>query len=68
MQYDEGFVRSSGDNWTDAKIAEEIEDIGFDAEIVEQSEVDDVHLRIYGWVKCTAFQSRTDAMLQARRR
>ncbi|ORX39136.1 E1-E2 ATPase-domain-containing protein [Kockovaella imperatae] len=48
VEYDESYVRESGECWTDAKIAEEIEDIGFEAEVVEQSEVDDVQLRIYG--------------------
>lgn len=48
VEYDEHFVDPKGLHWTDARIAEEIEDIGFDAEVVERSEVDEVELRIYG--------------------
>jgi Cu+-exporting ATPase len=48
VEYDEGFLDGHGRAWTDARIAEEIEDIGFDAEVVEKSEVDEVELRVYG--------------------
>lgn len=34
--------------WTDDKIAEEIEDIGFEAEVLEKSEIVEVALRVYG--------------------
>lgn len=48
MEYDPEFVRSDGKCWNDAMIAEEIEDIGFDAQVVEKSEVQQVELRVYG--------------------
>jgi Cu+-exporting ATPase len=48
VEYDDTFVDSHGRGWTDAKIAEEIDDIGFEAEVVERSEVDEVELRVYG--------------------
>ena len=48
VEYDEDYVGTSGEKWTDAKIAEEIEDVGFDAEVVEVSETNEVELRIYG--------------------
>lgn len=50
VEYDPDFVDDKGAGWTDAKIAEEIEDIGFEAEVVERSEVQAVELRVYGWV------------------
>jgi Cu+-exporting ATPase len=50
VEYDEEFVDHKGDRWSDAKIAEEIEDIGFEAEVVERSEIQTVELRIYGYV------------------
>lgn len=34
--------------WDDARIAEEVEDIGFEASVVEISEIQDVELRVYG--------------------
>jgi hypothetical protein len=59
VEYEENFVDASGKKWTEANIAEEIEDIGFEAEVVERSEVQQVELRIYGWVsRC---QNRADA-------
>lgn len=48
VEYDEEYVGPDGEKWTDAKIAEEIEDVGFDAEVVEVSETNEVELRIYG--------------------
>ncbi|WWD21309.1 hypothetical protein CI109_105793 [Kwoniella shandongensis] len=48
VEYDETFVDASGQSWNDARIAEEIEDIGFEATVVEKSEVDEVELRVYG--------------------
>lgn len=48
VEYDEDYVNDKSEGWTDAKIAEEIEDIGFDAEVVERSEVAEVELRVYG--------------------
>jgi Cu+-exporting ATPase len=51
VEYDEDFVGPSGKRWTEANIAEEIEDIGFEAEVVERSEVQKVELRIYGSVQ-----------------
>ncbi|WRT69073.1 uncharacterized protein IL334_006056 [Kwoniella shivajii] len=48
VEYDESFVDSQGNKWDDARIAEEIEDIGFEATVVEKSEVDEVELRVYG--------------------
>lgn len=41
---------AKGVPWSDAKIAEEIEDIGFEAEVMEKSEIDEVELRVYGYV------------------
>ena len=48
IEYEEDWVGPAGETWSEAKIAEEVEDIGFDAEIVEKSEVEDVELRVYG--------------------
>lgn len=48
VEYDENFVKTDGEHWTDGKIAEEIEDIGFEATVVEKSEVEEVELRVYG--------------------
>ncbi|WVQ93212.1 hypothetical protein IAU59_000276 [Kwoniella sp. CBS 9459] len=48
VEYDEDFIDPSGLKWDDARIAEEIEDIGFEATVVEKSEVDEVELRVYG--------------------
>ncbi|WVQ85043.1 hypothetical protein IAT38_007207 [Cryptococcus sp. DSM 104549] len=39
---------NKGEGWSDSKIAEEIENIGFEATVVEKSEVDEVELRVYG--------------------
>lgn len=50
VEYDEEYVNQYGEKWTDKKIADEIEDIGFDAEVVERSEVVEVELRVYGYV------------------
>ena len=51
VEYDEDYVNEYGERWTDKKIADEIEDVGFDAEIVEKSEVAHVELRDYGYVR-----------------
>lgn len=48
VEYDPDYVDSKGAKWDDARIAEEIEDVGFDAAVVEQSEIQQVELRIYG--------------------
>lgn len=48
VEYDENFVKADGEHWTDDKVAEEIEDIGFEATVVEKSEVEEVELHIYG--------------------
>lgn len=52
VEYDgdlmEGDVEKQEPKWTPAKIAEEIEDVGFEANLVEKSEIDEVELRIYG--------------------
>ena len=48
MEYDPEWAGPDGSGWTDAKVAEEIEAIGFDAEVVEVSEEDEVELRVYG--------------------
>lgn len=48
VEYDPEWVDQYGVKWTDAKVREEIEDIGFEAEIVEVSEEDEVELRVYG--------------------
>lgn len=48
VEYDEDYVDPKGLKWDDKRIAEEIEDIGFEAEVVEKSEVDEVELRVYG--------------------
>ena len=48
VEYEEDFKDDKGLAWNDSRIAEEIEDIGFEAEVVEKSEVDTVELRVYG--------------------
>jgi Cu+-exporting ATPase len=48
VEYDPEFVDAKGARWDDARIASEIEDVGFDAAVVEQSEVQEVELRVYG--------------------
>jgi Cu+-exporting ATPase len=49
VEYDPDLLGENGQaKWNDAKIAEEVEDIGFDAEVVEVSEEDEVELRVYG--------------------
>ena len=48
VEYDEDYLNDKGEGWSDKKVAEEIEDIGFDAEVVERSEVAEVELRVYG--------------------
>jgi len=50
VEYDGDYVNEYGEAWTDKKIADEIEDVGFDAEIVEKSEIAAVELRVYGYV------------------
>lgn len=62
VEYEEDFKDGKGMGWDDARIAEEIEDIGFEAEVVEKSEVDTVELRVYGWV-ITRFALFPQAML-----
>jgi Cu+-exporting ATPase len=42
------YVDDKGKAWDEARIAEEVEDVGFDAEVVEQGEIKQVELRIYG--------------------
>ena len=49
IEYDEDFTDLKGEKWSDARVAEEIEDIGFEAEVLERSEVDEVELRVYGY-------------------
>lgn len=48
VEYDALWTDDKGAFWTDAKVAEEIEDVGFDAEVVERSEVSSVDLLVYG--------------------
>lgn len=48
VEYDPGFIDDKGMPWNDARIAEEIEDIGFDAEVVELGAEAAVDLLIYG--------------------
>lgn len=48
VEYDEDYVNDKLEGWTEKKVADEIEDIGFDAEVVERSEVAHVELRVYG--------------------
>lgn len=48
VEYDAEYVDAKGEAWTDAKIAEEVEDVGFDAEVVERSAIVDVELLVYG--------------------
>jgi Cu+-exporting ATPase len=50
VEYDGDYVNEYGEGWTEKKIADEIEDVGFDAEIVEKSEIASVELRVYGYV------------------
>jgi Cu+-exporting ATPase len=48
VEYDTSYTDTKGEIWTDAKVAEEIEDIGFDAEVVERSAIANVDLLVYG--------------------
>ena len=48
VEYDEGFVAEDGTRWDSARVAEEIEDCGFDAEVVERGRSQNVELRVYG--------------------
>jgi Cu+-exporting ATPase len=48
IEYDADYVDDKGKAWDEARIAEEVEDVGFDAEVVEQGEIKQVELRIYG--------------------
>ncbi|ORY33109.1 E1-E2 ATPase-domain-containing protein [Naematelia encephala] len=48
VEFDEDWVDAKGAGWDEARIKEEVEDIGFDAEVVERSEIDEVELRVYG--------------------
>lgn len=48
IEYDEDFVDAKGAQWTEAKIAEEIEDCGFEAQLVDRTEDAQVELRVYG--------------------
>lgn len=48
VEYDADFKDGKGLKWDESRIAEEVEDIGFEASVVEQSEVQDVELRVYG--------------------
>lgn len=51
VEYDPEYIDDKGQHWNDARIAEEIEDIGFDAEVVEVSAESAVDLLIYGYVR-----------------
>jgi Cu+-exporting ATPase len=53
VEYDGDYVNEYGEGWTEKKIADEIEDVGFDAEIVEKSEIVSVELRVYGYVSAS---------------
>lgn len=52
VEYDESFCEGDAESqkpkWDPAKIAEEIEDVGFEADVVEKSEFEQVELRLYG--------------------
>lgn len=48
VEYDPEYVDAKGEHWTEARIAEEIEDVGFDAEVVEKSAIVGVELQVYG--------------------
>lgn len=48
VEYDPEFVDAKGEGWSDAKVAEEVEDVGFDAEVVERSAIVRVELMVYG--------------------
>lgn len=48
VEYDEDYLNDKGEGWSEKKVADEIEDIGFEAEVVERSEVVEVELRVYG--------------------
>ena len=50
------------DQWTPEKLASEIEDIGFEAEVIEESQEDQVHLRIYG-MTCASCSSTIEREL-----
>jgi len=61
VEYDGNYVNEYGEHWTDKKIADEVEDVGFDAEIVEKSEVAHIELRVYGYVYIRGVQLGADA-------
>lgn len=48
VEYNPDYIDDKGQPWSDARVAEEIEDIGFDAEVVEVSAEAAVDLLIYG--------------------
>lgn len=48
VEYNPDYIDDKGLHWNDARIAEEIEDIGFDAEVVELGAEAAVDLLIYG--------------------
>jgi Cu+-exporting ATPase len=48
VEYDEGFVADDGSRWDPARIAEEIEDCGFEAQVVQRGQSQSVELRVYG--------------------
>lgn len=50
VEYDDEFVAEDGTRWDSARVAEEIEDCGFDAEVVERGQSQTVELRVYGSV------------------
>jgi Cu+-exporting ATPase len=60
VEYDGDYVNEYGEHWTDKKIADEVEDVGFDAEIVEKSEVAHIELRVYGYVYHKRGESSAD--------
>lgn len=50
VEYEADFVGEDGSKWDSAKIAEEIEDCGFEAEVVERGSSQELNLRVYGCV------------------
>jgi Cu+-exporting ATPase len=48
VEYDSQYVGEDGTGWDPSKIAEEIEDVGFEAEVVERGMDQNVGLRVYG--------------------
>lgn len=59
----EGGVEDTG-FWNPQKVAEEIDDIGFEAEVIEKSEIQNILLNVYG-IQSPTEASQIDTLLQS---